>query len=151
MTLIPLIDESRLVSLVNDPQTTIGRWSDRAACAGTSLAADPYFPDDDESPPAEALDRCVVCAVAHECLATALIEESRDGLRFGWWGGSGPDERDAIALRVEFLTQQMERGRHHPAHLARTLRERKRTVASIAAELGCTERTVYRYLASTAA
>jgi hypothetical protein len=151
MALIPLIDESRLVSLVNDPQTTIRRWSDRAACAGTALDGAPYFPDDGESPPAEALDRCVICPVAHECLASALIAESRDGLRFGWWGGSGPDERDSLALRVEYLTRQMESGRRQPAYLARTLREKEFTVASIAAELGCTERTVYRYLASTAA
>jgi len=151
MTLIPLVDESRLVNLVNDPCTTTRRWDDRSACADLPLAGDLYFREDGELPSTEALARCITCAVAHECLATALIHESEEGLRFGWWGGCSPEERAVLAERLGLITTQVEIGLRRPSDLARILRAQKRTVPSIAAELGCTERTVYRYLASTAA
>ncbi len=151
MTLIPLVDEFRLVTLVNDPRTTTRRWDDRASCADVALTGDPYFPEDGELPRADALARCMTCTVAHECLATALIHESEEGLRFGWWGGCSPDERQVLAERIKFATTQVEINLRRPAALARILRAQKRTIPSIAAELGCTERTVYRYLTSTAA
>jgi hypothetical protein len=151
MTLIPLFDEARLVTLVNDPHTTTRRWDNRAACADLRLAGDPYFPDSGELPPTDALARCIACAVAHECLATALIHESQEGLRFGWWGGSSPEERELLAKHLGLATEQVEIDLRRPADLARILRAQKRTIPSIAAELGCTERTVYRYLTSTAA
>jgi hypothetical protein len=151
MTLIPLVDESRLFTLVNDPRTATRRWNDRAACAGIPPADDTYFPDDGEFAPTEALARCIICPVAHECLATALIHESEEGLRFGWWGGCSPDEREVLAQRIRLNTQQIQIDLRRPAELARMLREKNCTIPSIAAELGCTERTVYRYLASTAA
>jgi hypothetical protein len=150
MNQIPLVDESRLVKLVSDPPTATRRWDNRAACADLAPASDPYFPEAGELPPREALARCFTCPVAHECLATAIRHEAEEGLRFGWWGGYGPDERDALARRLGIHTQpEIDLGR--PADLARHLRAASRTVPSIAAELGCTERTVYRYLASTAA
>ncbi|MDQ4131304.1 MAG: WhiB family transcriptional regulator [Actinomycetota bacterium] len=151
MTLIPLVDESRLVTLVNDPRTTTRRWDNCAACADLPLAGDPYFPEDGELPPTEALARCITCTVAHECLATALAYESEDGLRFGWWGGCSPDEREVLAERIGLATTQVQIEMRRPVELARILRAQNRTIPSIAAELGCTERTVYRYLASTAA
>lgn len=151
MTLIPLVDESRLVTLVNDPRTTTRRWDKRAACADLPLAGDPYFPEDGELPPTEALARCITCSVAHECLATALLHESEEGLRFGWWGGCSPEDRELLADRIGLVTQQVEIDLRRPADLARILRAQSRTIPSIAAELGCTERTVYRYLAGTAA
>lgn len=151
MTLIPFVDESRLVTLVNDPRTTTRRWDDRAACADLPPAGDPYFPEDGDLPPTEALARCITCTVAHDCLATALMHESEEGLRFGWWGGCSPDEREVLAKRIGLFTTQVEIDLRQPADLARILRAQKRTIPSIAAELGCTERTVYRYLAGTAA
>lgn len=151
MTLIPVVDESRLTDLVNDPRTTTQRWADRAACADLALAGDHYFPDEGELPPAEALARCTTCLVACECLATALIHESKEGLRFGWWGGYGPEKRELLAEHIGLATTQVEIDLRGPADLARNLRAQKRTIPSIAAELGCTERTVYRYLASSAA
>jgi hypothetical protein len=151
MIQIPLIDESRLVTLVNDPRTPTRRWDNRAACADLHLAGDPYFPEDGELPPTDALARCMTCTVAHECLATALVHESDDGLRFGWWGGCSPDERELVADCIGLATQHLEIDLRPPADLARVLRASNRTIPSIAAELGCTERTVYRYLASTAA
>lgn len=151
MNLIPLVDESRLVTLVNDPSAMSGRWDRHAACADLPRASDPYFPDDGELPPVEALARCITCPVAHECLATALVHESEEGLRFGWWGGCGPEEREHLAERIGLPTKQVEIDLRRPADLARTLRAQNRTVPSIAAELGCTERSVYRYLAAAAA
>lgn len=151
MTLVPLADESRLVTLLNDPRTTTRRWHDRAACADLPLAGDSYFPEDGELPPVDALARCLICPVATECLATALIHESQSGYRHGWWGGAGPDERERVARRLGIATTPIELDIRGPADLARALRAQNRTIPSIAAELGCTERTVYRYLASTAA
>lgn len=151
MTLISLLDESRLVTLINDRSATTRRWDNSAECADLRLAGEPYFPEDGEVPPEEALARCTTCTVAHECLATALVHESREGLRFGWWGGYSPDERELLAKRIGLATQQGEIDLRRPAELARILRAQNHTIPSIAAELGCTERTVYRYLASTAA
>jgi hypothetical protein len=154
MTPIPLFDDSRLVELIDDPRTTTLRWQDRAACVGLRLSGDSYFPEDDEMPSVEALAACPTCSVAHECLATALIHESQEGqegLRFGWWGGCSPVEREMLARRINLTTTPVEIDLRRQADLARILRAQNRTVPSIAAELGCTKRTVYRYLASTAA
>lgn len=151
MTLIPFVDDSRLVALIGDPRTTRLRWQDRAACVELGLSGDSYFPEDDETPSVKALAACATCSVAQECLATALIHESQEGLRFGWWGGCSPDERETLARRMDLRTTPAETGPRRPADLARILRAQNRTVPSIAAELGCTQRTVYRYLASTAA
>ncbi len=148
---IPLVDEFRLVNLINDATVTARVWDASAACADLPAASDPYFPNDGEVPPAEALARCATCTVLHECLATALIHESEAGLRFGWWGGCGPEARELLAERIGLTAQQVEADVQQPAHLARILRAQNRTIPSIAAHLGCTERTVYRYLATTAA
>jgi hypothetical protein len=94
--------------------------------------------------------RCRSCAVVAECLATALIHESQNGYRDGWWGTS-PDAREVIAKRLGIETLPVELDLLGPAALARHLRSQNRSIPSIAVELGCTERTVYRYLSSTAA
>jgi hypothetical protein len=152
MNPIPLVvDESRLVTLVTDPATTERRWDQRAACADLPGGIDTYFPDDGDLPPVDALARCLTCPVATECLATALVHESQSGYRHGWWGCTGPDERDQIARRLGIATTPVELDIRGPADLARYLRAQNHTIPSIAAELGCTERTVYRYLAKTAA
>jgi hypothetical protein len=151
MNAIPLVDESRLMTLINDPAITHRRWADRAACADIPVADDPYFPDDGELPTIDALARCITCPVAHECLASAMVHEADEGLRFGWWGGCGPEERELLGERIDLPTEAVEIDPRPPADLARLLRAQDRTIPSIAAELGCTERTVYRYLASPAA
>jgi Transcription factor WhiB len=145
-----LID-TRLVALVEDPATTSQEWAGRAACS--DITTDTYFPDDDAAPRPDALLRCAACPVALECLATALVHESVDGERFGWWGGLGPDERALVWSRLGQPTVPLpsELDLRTPAALSRHLRERNRTIPQIAAELGCTERSVYRYLAATAA
>jgi hypothetical protein len=151
MNLMPLVNESRLVNLVSDPTTTQQPWADRAACADLPAGTEPYFPDDGELPPLDALARCFACPVATECLATALIHESQSGYRHGWWGGTGPESREGIASRLGIETTPAELDMRGPADLACQLRSQDRTIPSIAAELTCTERTVYRYLASSAA
>lgn len=151
MTAIPLVDESRLVALVNDFTTTSRRWDERAACTDLPPGGDAYFPDDGELLPVNALALCRSCPVAAECLATALIHESRSGCRFGWWGGVGPDGREELARRLGIETVPVELDIRGPADLARLLRSQNLTIPSIAAKLGCTERAVYRYLANSAA
>lgn len=152
MTTIPSVDETYLVALIHDPITTTHAWADRAACIDLKAAGDPYFPDADQVPPAEALACCARCPVAQQCLATALLHEAIDGYRFGWWGGLGPSERKELWSALDLpVPQPAEVDLRTPAAVARHLRSQRRTVPAIAAELGCTERTVYRYLAATAA
>lgn len=151
MTLTPPVDVSRLVTLVRDSRVATNGWRNRAACADIRLG-DHYFPDEGESPPVEALARCSTCPVAQECLATALAHEQKDGMRFGWWGGCSPDERQVLAERMALAPTPADVDLCRSAgDLARSMRAQNHTIASIAAEVGCTERTVYRYLASTAA
>jgi hypothetical protein len=149
MTPIPFINQEQLGMLIKDPAATDRGWARRAACAG--LPADAYFPDDGALPTADARAACSSCPVAHECLATALHHEARDGFRHGWWGGVGPTERDEIALQLGIATTPIEIQMRRPVDIARHLRAQNLTIPSIAAELGCTERTVYRYLAAAAA
>jgi hypothetical protein len=151
MNPIPLTDESRLVALVSGFTTTSRRWEERAACADLPSGTDAYFPAAGEPPSASALSRCRSCPVATECLASALIHESHSGYRFGWWGGVEPDGREQLAQRLGIQTMPAELDIRGPADLARYLRSQNLTISSIAAELGCTERTVYRYLANSAA
>lgn len=150
MTPIPFIDELRLIDLIKSASTLSRRWDEHAACAGAVGGFDTYFPEDG-SPSVEALARCLACPVSHECLATAFIYEATDGYRHGWWGGFGPEERDELALRLGVTAGPPAAEPSEPADLARRLRARNYTIPAIAAELGCTERTVYRYLAKFAA
>lgn len=149
MTTIPPVNKSQLVTLINDPSIASRRWDKRAACADLPQAG--YFPEDGELPPAEALARCISCPAALECLAAALVHEWEEGLRFGWWGGYSPEERELLAERIGLVRKQAEIDLRRSGDLAFLLRAQNRTIPSIAAELGCTERTVYRYLAHAAA
>jgi hypothetical protein len=151
MNPIPPVDEVRLAALVNDLNTTSRRWDERAACVDLPSGPDAYFPDDGQLPSAAALAVCHSCPVVTECLAAALIHESRSGDRFGWWGGTGPDEREQLAQRHGIQTTPVELDIRSPGDLARYLRSQDLPIPSIAAKLGCTERTVYRYLAASAA
>lgn len=153
MNPIPISDETRLAALVSDPTITSRRWADQAACTDSWSGVDAYFPENSEQPPADALNVCRSCPVSSECLATALVYESQVGYRFGWWGGIGPGERAQIAARLGIHTPgvpiALNDGEH--ADIARYLRSQDHTIVTIAAVLGCTERTVYRYLANPAA
>ena len=152
-----LVDDVTLVDLINDPTITRQAWSDAAACADLiSDLASPYVPDDDgDAPPAEALERCGRCPVALHCLAAAMVFESGapDELRFGWWGGLSPDERRDVAVRIDLPPVRINVDMEDlpPAERALRLRAEECSIPAIAAELGCTERTVYRYLARAAA
>ena len=151
MNPIPLVDESRLIDLINIPSTLQRPWDEHAACADLRSGFDTYFPEDGAVPSLAALARCLGCQVAHECLATALIYEATDGYRNGWWGGFGPDEREDVAQRLGIAVGVGAVASDQPADFARQLRASNYTIPAIAAELGCTERTVYRYLAKYAA
>jgi hypothetical protein len=152
MISISFVDKTRLVELVQNPATTTQAWANRAVCTTLPTGDNPYFPDDDDVPSTEALAFCAVCPVAQECLATALVHEALDGCRFGWWGGVGPIERELLWGALDLSAPQpVEVDLRSPGAIARHLRVQRLTVPAIAAELGCTERTVYRYLAAGAA
>ena len=141
-------DDEELVTLIHDPRVLRQVWSERANCG--TVHHDLYFPDEGESPPQSALACCAACPVAQECLATALYHEMDDDLRFGWWGGLSPEERRELWRRLQVREAGFETD-PHPVARARLLRARRHTITSIAAELGCSERTVYRILAADAA
>jgi hypothetical protein len=152
MRTIPFVDKTYLVALIQDPATTRHAWANCAVCITLPTGDNPYFPEDDDVPSAEALACCAVCPVATECLASALVHEALDGCRFGWWGGVAPNERDLLWGTFDLPARQpVEVDLRNPAAIARHLRAQRLTVSAIAAELGCTERTVYRYLAASAA
>ncbi len=147
----PLPVPSGLADLLQDPGVLRQAWAKDAACRNTSYN---YLPDEGEPPP-DALRLCAVCPVASQCLATALLHEHACGLRDGWWGGLAPSERDTVwgslnpAPGALPTPTQMEE--EDPIRRALAMRTRGYTVAAMAVELGCTKRTVYRYLAAAAA
>lgn len=156
MNLTSVLDgELTLADLINDPTITAQRWAVDAACNGfISDVASPYIPDDDDAvPPNEALDLCDHCPVSLHCLAAALVFETGGDLRFGWWGGLSPAERDEVAVTIALpaVRINVDLTDMPPAERALHLRAQQCSVPAIAAELGCTERTVYRYLARAAA
>jgi hypothetical protein len=124
-----------------------------AACQDLDLGGDPYFPEDEGQPPVAALGLCARCPVAIECLATAMLLEAGDGYRVGWWGGLSPNDREnlweSIGVAETHSPEAPDVGK--PAAVARWLRDQGQTVPQIAARLGCSERTVYRYLKASAA
>lgn len=133
--------EPELHNLIENPAN---RDLDHAACVGTDT--DAYHPEDGR-PDELTLFRCQVCPVRLACLALALRAEDPDA-RAGWYGGYGPAERDDIAaiLHLETFPPQSDRA----AEAAR-LRAEGRTVNDIAAQFGCSRRTVQRYLRTAAA
>ncbi len=151
MHVLPASDETNLVELLQSAAVTHQEWARRAACQEPSTEM--FFGDQDDPPPAEAMAACRSCPVADECLATALLHESVDDLRSGWWGGRGPEDRGVLWARIgaPATPAATELDMRDPAALARHLRSQRRTIPSIAAELGCSKRTVYRYLAASAA
>lgn len=151
MTVIPVLSEDHLAALVQDPAITRQIWAVAAVCR--TVASDAFFPEEGQAPVEDVLAYCDRCRVAAECLATALVHEAADGSRHGWWGGLGPDDREVLWIRLgtPATPPPVEIDLRDPVAVARYLRNQRQTVPAIAAELGCSERTVYRYLAAHAA
>jgi hypothetical protein len=146
MTTTRAVDKDRLVALISDPATTGLRWGSKALCRGRSR--DQFFDDEAEHEP----PCCAACPVRVECLATALAHERDDGHRNGWWGGTRPADREVIAEELGLRTRvDVEIDLRDPTARARYLRSDNVTIRAIADVLGCTRRTVYRYLAGDAA
>ena len=119
----------------------------RAACRG--LHPDLYHPK--IGPPRSVdLERCASCAIRLECVALALMSEESDA-REGWYGGLAPEDRDILAshlaLPVPVRESETERDKSCQAI---ELREYGWKINEIAAELGCSRRTVQRHLRGAA-
>jgi hypothetical protein len=117
-----------------------------AACRG--MDADLYHPDEGR-PTDLALARCQGCQARLACVALALRAEDPEA-RTGWYGGLGPAERDALVTALD-LGESKPAPASDTATRAVMLRASGCTVRAIAAELGCSRRTVQRYLRRTAA
>jgi AraC-like DNA-binding protein len=129
--------ERELRNLINNPANDD---LDQAACVGVD--PDVYHPDDGQ-PDELSLFRCNGCPARLACLALALRAEEADG-REGWYGGLGPVDRDAIASILRLETPQPQPPDR--AVEAAGLRASGWAVNQIAAQLGCSRRTVQRYL-----
>jgi AraC-like DNA-binding protein len=123
----------------------IERQLRNAACRGM----DPeLFHPDDGQPDELVIARCAGCPARLACLALALRVEEPDA-RVGWYGGLGPEDRDQVAMTLHLDTPEppVPEG----AARAAQLKAAGWTVGEIATALGCSCRTVQRYLRMTAA
>lgn len=121
---------------------------DQAACKG--LPREAYHPDVGD-PERHHLELCFSCPGRMMCLALALRAEEPD-LRFGWFGGLGPSDRDDVADALGLPTVAHESSDLQDDRVAEAVRLRAAgsTVGEIAAVLGCSRRTVQRYLKAAA-
>lgn len=110
---------------------------DKAACVGRGTSE--YHPMEGEPSP-EALTRCTQCPARLACLALALRAEEPD-LRYGWYGGVGPEERTLVALALDEDFSPLPEDEDDPAV---ALRRSGWTINDIAAELGRSRRTIQR-------
>jgi hypothetical protein len=139
--------ETELRALIRDPSVKpLDRQLRHAACRG--MEPDVYHPDQGQ-PGQLALARCAGCQVRLACLALALRAEDPD-MRSGWYGGLGPEDRDAIAAFLGLSKPETELV-HDSAARAAQLRAAGWNAGAIATELGCSRRTVQRYLRKSAA
>lgn len=116
-----------------------------AACRG--MDPDLFHPDHGE-PDDLVIARCAGCPARLACLALALRAEEPDA-RAGWYGGLGPADRDQVAAALHLAAPEplVPEG----AVRAARLKTDGWTVGEIATALGCSRRTVQRYLRMTAA
>ena len=112
-----------------------------AACVG--LPASEYHPEVG-SPSDDALVRCTACPAQLACLALALRTETTDE-RHGWFGGLSPVERSTVAASICSPPEPRRR-----ADEAADLHNLGLSLDAIAARLGCSCRTVRRYLSAVA-
>ncbi len=119
---------------------------DLAACRG--FDPDRYHPDVGR-PTEDALRRCESCPTRVACVALTVRAEDPT-LRAGWYGGLGPSERTelAVVIGLERPISSTQDGAAGPDRAGRAshLRDAGWTVNDIAVELGCSRRTVQRYL-----
>jgi hypothetical protein len=107
-----------------------------------------YHPDEGR-PTDLALARCFTCRARLACLGLALRAEDPEA-RCGWYGGLGPDDRDALAASLGSGKPSAAPVTDTEARAVR-LRAAGWTIGSIADELGRSRRTVQRYLRKAAA
>lgn len=132
--------EQELRDLIQSPQH---RDPVPAACRDGDVNL--YHPEDGEQPAEGPLAVCVGCGGRLECLALALRAEDPE-TRHGWYGGLGPADRDRIAAMLRLpngATPLPDR-----AFTAIRLGRDGWRINDIAQALGCSRRTVQRYLRS---
>ncbi|MEV6819796.1 WhiB family transcriptional regulator [Nocardiopsis dassonvillei] len=142
------VDDEALRDLVSHTTDALHeRLLGGVACRELDVNA--FFPELG-TPDESSLAHCRGCPVRLPCLALALRHET-SAQRHGWYGGLGPDERGATAVRLGIeAAASPEAGLSDRALRVVRLREQGRTVPQIAAELRVDKRTVYRDLRQTA-
>jgi hypothetical protein len=139
--------EAELHSLIRNPSSRpILSQLQHAACQGMDPGV--YHPDEGR-PTDLVLARCFSCRARLACLGLALRAEDPEA-RSGWYGGLGPDDRDALAASLGGGKPSAAQVTDTEARAVR-LRAAGWTIDSIADELRCCRRTVQRYLRKAAA
>ena len=137
-----LSDEAELRSLIRNPSSSpVFSRLEHAACRG--MDPELYHPEEGR-PTGLVLARCSSCRARLACLALALRAEAPDA-RYGWYGGLGPGDRDALAASLGGGKPPAATAADTEARAVR-LRAAGWTIGSIADELRCSRRTVQRYL-----
>lgn len=134
--------ESELRALIHQPdRRPLDRQLRQAACRG--MSPDAFHPDEGR-PDDLVAARCAGCSARLACLALALRAEDP-----GTHGGLGPDDRADVAEALDL--EIPEPPVPDRAVQAARLRADGWTIEAIATELGCSGRTVQRYLHVAAA
>lgn len=118
---------------------------DSARVACRDMDVNLYHPADGERIDEAALAVCVGCGTRLECLAIALRAEDPEA-RHGWYGGLGPADRD----RIVAMLRLPENAANLPDQALTAIRLGRDgwRINDIAQVLGCSRRTVQRYLHS---
>ena len=133
--------EPELRALIRHPdRKPLDRQLRHAVCRG--MDPDHFHPGEGR-PDNRVLASCTGCPARLACLALALRAEESDA-RSGWYGGLGPDDRDGVAAALDLEAT----GPSVPDRVLQAARLQAvgRTIRDIATELGCSRRTVQRYL-----
>ncbi|MEV7046592.1 helix-turn-helix domain-containing protein [Amycolatopsis sp. NPDC051061] len=141
----PISHHHELRALVSGSDLKVIGLLRGAACQG--MDPETFHPVGDK-PDSLTIAQCTGCVARLACLALALRAEDADA-RSGWYGGVGPADPDDLATALGLLAGEVQ----PPDNVVRAARLRAEgwVVADIATELGCSRRTVQRYLSSVAA
>ncbi|WP_412076851.1 WhiB family transcriptional regulator [Streptomyces xanthophaeus] len=132
--------EQDLLALIQSPDT-----ADFAQAVCRDSDVDVYHPFDRQRPDDGTLIECSRCTVRLQCLALALRAEDPEA-RSGWYGGFGPEDRDTIASSL-FPSGEVQAPPERVLMAKRLVNDGRR-IDEVAELLGCSRRTVQRYLHS---
>lgn len=122
-------------------------WMKRAACKGKSDIFYPHTGDDHHAARAEAEATCARCPVLAQCEEARQLEEQTPADMHGFRAGRSADDRKQEWRDERGQGRRVTPGRRRRMEEAWRLHQAGADVYEIARQLGCTDRTVHRFLA----